>query len=85
MDAEDDLLIADPQFTPARLHIPIRVTGHDYPRFRLIHRGPVAELEARRAGSPYQQVIAQEDAELLTGYLLSLRLCGAIQLDVEVG
>ncbi len=85
VDEEDRALLAEPDFAPARLQIPVRVPAHDFPRFRLIHRGPVAELESRREGAPYSQLIPQEDAELLTGFLLSLKLAGKLQLDVEVG
>jgi hypothetical protein len=85
VDEEDLALLGEPDFAPARLQIPIRVPGHDFPRFRLIHRGPVAELESRREAAPYSQLIPQADAELLTGFLLSLKLAGALQLDVEVG
>jgi hypothetical protein len=85
VELEEKALRARSDFAPARLQIPIEVPGRSFPRYRLVHRGPVAEIESRREGQPYVQLIPREDSELLTGYLLSLKLLGLIQLELEVG
>ena len=85
VELEEQSLRAGLDFAPARLQIPIDIPRQAFPRFRLIHHGPVAEVESRREGQPYRQLMPREDAELLTGYLLSLKLSGTIELVLEVG
>lgn len=66
-----------------RTMIPIRVPGHDFPRFRIVARGRVGELESRGEGAPYANRIAPADLELLSGYLISLRFAGRVAFEVE--
>lgn len=68
---------------PVRTMIPIPVPGHEYPRFRLVAHGRVAELEARREGEPYANRVRAEDLELVSGYMISLRVAGRVDFRVD--
>jgi hypothetical protein len=84
-EAEDALARpADGRLIPVRAHLPVVPPGLDWPRLRLRCRGPVLELEARERGAPYGHLVSAEEAELLTGYLVSLRARGLLDVDVEV-
>jgi hypothetical protein len=84
-DAEDDAVARPGAFSPVRVQLPFSVPGFEFPRFRLVHRGPVAEFESRRRGEPYGPLMPREDGEKLTGYLLRLKLAGTLELELEVG
>ncbi len=86
VDAED-ALCAEPgrAFVPAKGHISFRVPGHDFPRYRLVNRGPVAEVQARAAGGEYAPLMPRAAAELLSGYLLRLKLEGRLEVALRFG
>jgi hypothetical protein len=84
-EAEDLALYMPGDFCPARLQIPLPVPHVPFPRFRLVHQGPVAEVEARHEGKGYDKLLAREDLEKLTGYLLRLKLAGQLGLELHVG
>ena len=83
-DAEDRVLHGRGELIPVRMMIPIALPRRPFPRFRLVHHGPVAEMESRRKGQPYDRLVDREDAELLTGYLLSLQLDKRLALTLNV-
>lgn len=84
-DAEDAILFGPGDFLPVRGQLAFSVPDRPWPRFRLVHHGPIAQVEGRRAGEPYAHVLRREDGELLTGYLLRLKLAGKLELQLTVG
>jgi hypothetical protein len=83
---EEDAVIDRPgEFAPLRMHIPLRLPDRPFPRFRMVHRGPETEVESRRNGERYSQLIPREDAEIFTGYLLRLKVEGMLEMTVSVG
>jgi hypothetical protein len=83
-DAEDSVLHGAGDFLPVRGLIPFSVPGKPWPRFRLVHHGPIAQVEARRVGAGYAQLMPREDGELFTGHLLRLKLAGKLELTLAV-
>jgi hypothetical protein len=83
---DEDALSFEPErlFVPFKGFIPFRVAGQDFPRFRIVNRGPVAEVEARQAGGAYQALMARADAELFTGWLLRLNVEAKLELALTV-
>lgn len=84
-EAEDAILFGKGDFLPVRMQIPFALPKKPFPRFRLVHHGPVAQVESRREGQPWSHLVPREDSELLSGYLLRLKLAGKLDLDLEVG
>jgi len=86
-DAEsfDAAAFARGDFVPFRGNLAFALAGAGFPRFRFVQRGPVGQVEARRKGEPYEHLLRREDAELLSGYLLRLKLAGKIELQLDVG
>ena len=84
-EAFDAAAFAKGDFAPVRANFAFALGGAGFPHFRFVHRGPVGQVEARRKGEPYQHVLRREDAELLSGYLLRLKLSGRIELQLDVG
>ena len=84
---DEDALTADParEFVPVKGMIAFRLPDRDFPRFRLINRGPLAQIEAREGPGAYEQLLARESAELLSGYLIRLKVEGRLQLTLQVG
>ena len=82
--AEDAVLHGPGPFLPLRGLIPFTIPGKPWPRFRLVHHGPIAQVEARPEGGAYAHVLQREDGELLTGHLLRLKLAGKLQLTLDV-
>jgi hypothetical protein len=84
-EAEDALAGASaPRLLPIRAHLPVHLPKVEWPHLRLMARGPVLELEARAEGAPYEHVVSEADAELFTGYLVSLRVRGRLAVEVEI-
>lgn len=84
-DAEDALADASVhRLLPIRAHLPVRLPKVDWPRLRLMARGPVLELEAREDGADYAPAVTESDAELFTGFLVSLRVRGRLEVEVDV-
>lgn len=85
-EAERDAsLTAVARFAPVRQVIPIRAGDAGLPALRLVHHGPIAQLEARSAEGRHEQLLPREVAERLTGWLLRLQLDGRLTLTLEVG
>lgn len=84
VDDEDAVLDRAGEYLPVRGIIPVRLPDRPFPRFRLVHHGPLSEVESRREGQPYANVLPRADAEQFTGYLLSLKLEGALRLNLRV-
>lgn len=84
-DAEDRVALdlAGP-FAPVKGLIALRVPGHDFPRFRVVNRGPLAEVEARDEGSDYANLLPRPAAELFTGYLIRLRMEKKLDLALQL-
>lgn len=80
-EAEDALYDLPGRFLPVRTVLPVSLPGQATPRFRLVHRGPVLELEGRTTG-PYEHRLPREVAELFTGHLLRLKLEGRLELSI---
>lgn len=68
---------------PIRAHLPVVVPGMDWPRMRLMTRGPVLELEVRTQGGDYNHLVTEEHCELFTGYLVSLRAREMLDVDIQ--
>jgi hypothetical protein len=83
---EEDALALDPEreLAPVKGMIAFRIPGHDFPRFRLLNRGPLAQIETRLEGGAYEQLLPREVAELLSGYLIRLEVEGRIALSMRV-
>ncbi|MGI5862798.1 MAG: hypothetical protein ACOX6T_12170 [Myxococcales bacterium] len=84
----EDAIVSDPAraFVPVKGMIAFRLPEREFPRFRLINRGPLAELEAREsAGAAYSHLVSREAAELLTGYFIRLQVEGRLELALKIG
>ncbi len=84
----EDALVADPAraFVPVKGMIAFCLPERDFPRFRLVNRGPLSEVEAREsADGGYSQLLSREAAELLSGYLIRLQVEGRLELVLKVG
>lgn len=84
---DEEAVFDDPstRFLPARGVLPLRIPGYAFPRFRLVNRGPVIEAEARSEGGGYEALMPRASAELLSGYLIRLKVDGKIELKLSVG
>jgi hypothetical protein len=84
-DAED-AFCDDPRhlFLPVKGMMPFRIPGHDFPRFRLVNRGPMAEVEARSGPDPYTHLMPRAAAELLSGYLIRLKVERRLEVVLQV-
>lgn len=82
----EDALATDPghRLLPIRAHLPVRLPDVEWPRMRFVLRGRIVELESRHEGEPYAPLVPTADAELLTGYLVSLKIRGLVAVDLEV-
>lgn len=83
-EAEDAILFPGGDFVPARQQIPFAIAARAFPRFKLVHHGLIAQVEARHDGEPYSHLLRREDGELLAGYLLRLRVAGKLELLLNV-
>ncbi len=84
-DAEDALARdGKRRLLPIRAHLPVLIPDIEWPRLRMRTRGPVLELESRGEGGEYSHLIEGETCELFTGYLLSLRARGLLEIDIQV-
>ena len=85
-DAEDAVAL-DPgrRFAPVKGMIAVAIPGHDFPRFRIVNRGPLAQVEARERGGAYQTLLSRAAAELFTGYLINLRVERRLDLSLALG
>ena len=85
-DAEDALALDSTRgFVPVKGMMAVAVPGHDFPRFRIINRGPLAQVEARERGGAYENLLARAAAELFTGYLIRLRVEKRLELSLALG
>ncbi len=84
---DEDSLVADPlrPFVPVKAFIPFRIPGHDFPRFRVVNRGPLAPVLARCASGGYQELMSRTQAELLSGYFIRLQVEGRLKLALRLG
>jgi hypothetical protein len=84
---EEEAFLDEPErlFWPVKAMIPLRVPGHDFPRFRLINRGPVMEAQAREKDGAWEHLMPRTSAELLTGLFIKLKIDGRIELLLGVG
>ena len=64
--------------------IPFRLPDRDFPRFRLMNRGPVMEAEAREKGGAFSHLMSRDSAELLSGFLIKLKIEGRLDLSLRV-
>jgi len=83
-DEEAYLDAPDRVFLPVKGMLPLCVPGHAFPRFRLINRGPLMELEAREQGGPWEHVMPRASAELFSGWLIKLKIDKRIELSLRV-
>lgn len=83
---EEDAIVVEPEreFVPLKGVIMFRIPGHDFPRFRIVNRGPMSEVEARTEGGDYQHLMPRAAAELLSAYLLRLRVAGKLDVELSV-
>ena len=83
---EEDAICVDPErrFVPLKAMIAFRLPGRDWPRFRLVNRGPLAELEVREEGGSYERLLPLESAELFSGLLIRLEVERRIELAIEI-
>lgn len=85
-ESEDALALRDDlTLLPIRAHLPVRLPTLQWPRLRLRARGPVLELQVRPEGEEYTHLVSTDHAELFTGYLVSLQVRGALEMEVELG
>lgn len=68
---------------PVRGWLPIRVPGVEH-RWRFRGAGPVLELECRNPGERYEHILEADVVEELTGFLVSLRVRGRLEVEVEI-
>ncbi len=85
-DAEDAVAL-DPErgFVPVKAMMAIAIPGLEFPRFRIVNRGPLAQVEARERGAVYQCLLPRAAAELFTGYLINLRVEKRLELSLTLG
>jgi hypothetical protein len=83
---DEDALCADPSrhFVPFKGFFPLFIPGHDFPRFRIVNRGPLATVLAREKGGDYAELMARAHSELLSGYFIRLQVEGRIRLQLRV-
>lgn len=71
------------RFLPVRGHLPIALDGAPGLQARFVHRGPVLELQCRRAPGAFQTHVPREDAEHVTARLLLLKLSRRLELELR--
>jgi hypothetical protein len=77
-------------FAPERVFVPVKgmfafkLPGREFPRFRVMNRGPVLEAEARSEGGAYEHLMPRPSAELLSGLLIKLKIERRIELLLRV-
>lgn len=85
-EAEDALSHAPTlPLLPIRYHLPLTDPVLGWPRFRLIGRGPVLELQSREEGEPYAHLVPAHHAERFTGYLVAQQSRGKLEITVDLG
>lgn len=85
LDDEDRYALEpDGPFAPVKGMIALRAPGHEFPRFRIVNRGPLAEVEARGEGEGYSSLLPRPSAELFTGFLIRLRVEGKLDLSLKL-
>ncbi|MDF1563021.1 MAG: hypothetical protein P1V51_08250 [Deltaproteobacteria bacterium] len=86
--ADDEDAIAhgsEATLLPIRRHLPLTDPILGWPRFRLMLRGPVLELESREADTGYTHLLPAAHAERFTGYLVALQAKGKLEVAVDLG
>ena len=82
LDEGDVLSVGEADaFIPFKAHIPFRLPGQDFPRFRLLNQGPVIQLVARERGQAYAPLMDLGTAEAACGLFIRLQVEGKIALD----
>ena len=82
LDEGDELSVRPAEsFVPFKAHIPFRLPGQDFPRFRLLNQGPVIQLLARERGQSYAPLMSLETAESACGLFIRLQVEGKIALE----